>query len=181
MNKINQPVVEFNSRASNLICDRLYPSHPDSLPMLTRITTIVGLILLTIVPLMSIETSSAPACNIIVSESNIPLQTNVEVKVKLVLSNPIHQPIANQSVLVESYERAVCVTFPCPQNEKEWTGRTNDRGELSISPGIIQSSTIIRVKGFQPKELSSKEFEQFQSSDRHDAQNVRLSILLNPE
>ena len=151
--------------------------------MLKKITTIVGLTLLAIVPSISIAQYPAHA-DIALSSTDIfgigfLIPIKVEVKIKLVESNNIQRPISNQQISFESHANVLCVKSPC--FEREWIGLTNDQGELSIPPGLIFDLTTITVKGFQPKELSRKEFEQPKSNDRHDTQDVRLKISLDPK
>jgi hypothetical protein len=71
----------------------------------------------------------------------------------LVQDKATNQPIAHQAVTIYSDNGIRCIKAPCPNNGKQWQGKTSDRGVVSIPRSVIQSSTSITVAGYPTTNL----------------------------
>jgi hypothetical protein len=98
-----------------------------------------------------------------IEKNSIPRSPEQDTATMLQLvSKSTHQPIANQSIVIISKGTIYCGMAPCPQPVKEWTGRTNSEGLLSIPSQAMQLSILsqtiattkeVTVAGFQSKIL----------------------------
>src|SRR5207244_1328036 len=56
------------------------------------------------------------------------------------------QPIANADIKVESNNGIVCRTAPCPNNSKQWAGRSDDAGRVTIPRAVLQFNTYVSTE-----------------------------------
>jgi hypothetical protein len=89
----------------------------------------------------------------------------------LVLDKSTDRPISNRATQIHSDNGVRCITTPCPTNSKNWQGKTNRQGIVSIPKQIIQSSTTLTMKGYTATDLT-RELQQQPSG--------KASVLLVP-
>jgi hypothetical protein len=87
------------------------------------------------------------------SETSIDLGDNNSTGVlKLsVIDRVTNKPIANRSAQIDSQNGIDCIKAPCPTNSKHWEGRTNRHGVVFIPQKVVQSYTLLTVKGYIEK------------------------------
>jgi hypothetical protein len=86
-----------------------------------------------------------------------------------VIDQATNKPIANRSAKIDSQNGLDCIKAPCPTNSKHWEGRSNRQGVVFIPQQVIQSSTLLTVKGYTEKTF-----------DKDLRQSSEASILLTP-
>ncbi len=72
----------------------------------------------------------------------------------LVIDKATKKPLANQSVSIYSDNGIRCIQAPCPTNGKNWKGKTDKHGNLTIPNNIRQASMTIEIAGYGAEELN---------------------------
>ena len=76
------------------------------------------------------------------SQASILQVKSETVRVKL-LDEFSCEVVPNSDVKVRSDNGIRCITAPCPTNNKEWIGRSDDDGYVAIPTSVLQHSTYI--------------------------------------
>ncbi len=63
------------------------------------------------------------------------------------------QPIANTETRVESNDGIVCRRAPCPNNAKQWAGRSDDGGRATIPRAVLQFHTYVSTELHETADL----------------------------
>ena len=89
----------------------------------------------------------------VLAETNIDLSNNTGTGVlKLsVIDETTNKPITNRSIQIDSQNGLNCIKAPCPTNTKHWEGRTNRQGVVFIPQKVVQSYTLLTMKGYREK------------------------------
>ncbi|WP_310422750.1 hypothetical protein [Chamaesiphon sp. VAR_48_metabat_135_sub] len=107
----------------------------------------------------------------VLAETKIDLGNNTGTGVlKLsVIDGTTNKPVTNRPTQIDSQNGIDCIKAPCPTNSKHWEGRTNRQGIVFIPQKVVQSYTLLTVKGYTGKTF-----------DKDLRQSSEALILLTP-
>src|SRR5438034_816456 len=112
-----------------------------------RLLEMVAVISFGVVPALTCAQDQRPSTQ--PSILNAPGET---VRVQL-LDGWSGQPIANADIKVESNNGIVCKTAPCPNNSKQWAGRSDDAGRVTIPRAVLQFNTYVSTELHETADL----------------------------
>ncbi len=99
------------------------------------------------------------------SKKYLGLFSNTTTKVTL-LDAYSGQQISNTAVTIYSDNGIRCIMAPCPTEEQEWTGKSDDQGVVSFPSGMINVNTHITAAGYRSGRNLGSDGEKISYTDR---------------